>query len=198
MSQKTAIFFATILGASVLVLVLVILSPFSEFENRYPMSAVSGSAVSGVSAENASVSGAAIASSGSAVSGAAIIVGSYIENYEKSVTGIELVNAAGKTLQTRVITPEGFTRTDEKDGSLGIFLRNYKLKKDGKPVLLYNKEEKGDQSAHVAVFKLPLENENLQQCADSVMRVYAEYFNAHSICLRRDIPVGAGFAKDKY
>ena len=30
--------------------------------------------------------------------------------------------------------------------------------------------------AQIAVFKLPIENENLQQCADSVMRVYAEYY----------------------
>lgn len=33
-----------------------------------------------------------------------------------------------------------------------------------------------NQNAQIAVFKLPIENENLQQCADSVMRVYAEYY----------------------
>ena len=50
------------------------------------------------------------------------------------------------------------------------------MKKDGKPVLLYDKSKKNNQSAHAAIFKLPIENEDLQQCADSVMRVYAEYF----------------------
>ena len=50
------------------------------------------------------------------------------------------------------------------------------MKEAEAPVLLYDKREKGNQSAHVAVLKLPLEQEDLQQCADSVMRVYAEYF----------------------
>lgn len=87
-----------------------------------------------------------------------------------------IINPGGKTLQERVAPPPGYERTKEKRDSLAAFLREYPLKKVGKPVLLYNGKEKGNQSAHVAVFKLPLENEDLQQCADSVMRVYAEYF----------------------
>lgn len=87
-----------------------------------------------------------------------------------------IINAAGKNLQERIVPPSGFERTKEKRDSLTTFLREYPLKKAGKPVLLYNGEEKGNQDAHVAVFKLPLEKEDLQQCADSVMRVYAEYF----------------------
>jgi len=50
------------------------------------------------------------------------------------------------------------------------------MKKHGKPVLLYDGSKKANQSAHAAIFKLPIENEDLQQCADSVMRIYAEYF----------------------
>ncbi len=88
----------------------------------------------------------------------------------------EIINPEGKTLQERVAPPPGYERTEAKGDSLTTFLREYPLKKAGKPVLLYNGEEKGNQSAHVAVFKLPLEKEDLQQCADSVMRVYAEYF----------------------
>ncbi len=87
-----------------------------------------------------------------------------------------IINPEGKTLQERVAPPPGYERTEAKGDSLTTFLREYPLKKAGKPVLLYNGEEKGKQSAHVAVFKLPLEKEDLQQCADSVMRVYAEYF----------------------
>lgn len=87
-----------------------------------------------------------------------------------------VINPEGATLQERVAVPEGFTRTEAQEDSLTTFLREYPLKKDGKPVLLYNGERKSDQNAHVAVFKLPIENEDLQQCADSVMRVYAEYF----------------------
>ena len=88
----------------------------------------------------------------------------------------EIINPEGKTLQERVAPPPGYERTEARRDSLTTFLRKYPLKKAGKPVLLYNGEEKGNQSAHMAVFKLPMEKEDLQQCADSVMRVYAEYF----------------------
>lgn len=87
-----------------------------------------------------------------------------------------IINPEGKTLQQRVAPPPGYVRTVTKRDSLTRFLREYPLKKAGKPVLLYNGEKKGNQGTHVAVFKLPLEKEDLQQCADTVMRVYAEYF----------------------
>ncbi|RKI42270.1 hypothetical protein D7V86_06770 [bacterium D16-51] len=94
------------------------------------------------------------------------------------VTGIKesLLQTDGKTLQSRILAPEGYQRTACKKGSFAEFLRNYPLKKHGSPVLLYSGEEKGNQEAHAAVFKLPIEKEDLQQCADSVMRMYAEYF----------------------
>lgn len=88
----------------------------------------------------------------------------------------EIINPEGKTLQERVAPPPGYERTEARRDSLTTFLRKYPLKKAGKPVLLYNGEEKGNQSAHMAVFKLPMEKEDLQQCADTMMRVYAEYF----------------------
>lgn len=87
-----------------------------------------------------------------------------------------IINPEGKTLQERVAPPLGYERREAKRDSLAAFLRKYPLKRAGKPVLLYNGEEKGNQDVHVAVFKLPLEKEDLQQCADTVMRVYAEYF----------------------
>lgn len=87
-----------------------------------------------------------------------------------------LIDPEGMTLEMRVRTPEGYARTEEADGSLAQFLRAYPVEADGAPVLLYDGREKGNQSAHAAVFKLPIEARDLQQCADSVMRVYAEYF----------------------
>lgn len=88
----------------------------------------------------------------------------------------DIIDPAGNTLQTRIHTPAGFTRQEAAEGSLEAFLRNYTMKADGEKVLLYNGKEKGNQSAHAAVFALPIENADLQQCADSVMRVYAEYY----------------------
>ncbi len=85
------------------------------------------------------------------------------------------IEPLGMTLESRINTPEGYTRTAFGESSLTAFLRDYSMKEDGAPVLLYNGAQKRNQSAHAAVFKLPIEPENLQQCADSVMRVYGEY-----------------------
>ena len=94
---------------------------------------------------------------------------------EPTSTPRVLIDPAGMTLASRILPPDGYTRTVETDGSLAAFLREYPMKENGSPVLLYDGSEKGNQTAHQAVFTLPIENADLQQCADSVMRVYAEY-----------------------
>ena len=86
------------------------------------------------------------------------------------------INASGDTLETRILPPEGYERQSVESDSLTAFLRTYPMKKDGSDVRLYNGKKKGRENVHAAVFKLPLEKEDLQQCADSVMRVYAEYY----------------------
>lgn len=82
----------------------------------------------------------------------------------------------GMTLETRFATPEGYVRTSAGHDSLSAFLRNYELKKDGAPVLLHHGAQKGSQDHHAAVFDMELVSGDLQQCADSVMRVWAEYY----------------------
>ena len=84
----------------------------------------------------------------------------------------------GMTLESRIQTPEGYVRLAVEPGSFAEFLRNYPVKEDGSPVLLYDGSEKWNQSVHAAVLALPIEAADLQQCADSVMRIYAEYFYA--------------------
>lgn len=98
------------------------------------------------------------------------------EETDSEIPEKEITDATGKTLDTRIRVPDGYKRVKAKEDSFASFLRNYKMKKDKSPVLLYDRRKKGNQNAHVAVFKLPIENEDLQQCADSVMRVYAEYY----------------------
>ena len=51
------------------------------------------------------------------------------------------------------------------------------MKPDGSPVLLYDGRERGTED-HAAVFAMHLEPVDEQQCADSVMRIFAEYFRA--------------------
>ena len=85
----------------------------------------------------------------------------------------------GSTLESRFAVPDGYVRTEYPEGSFGSFVRNYPMKPDGSPVLLWTKEPKGNQRDHAAVFDMMVEDElDVQQCADSVMRIYAEYFRA--------------------
>ena len=91
-------------------------------------------------------------------------------------SAVSLLQADGNTLETRVMTPAGYERVEAPEGSFEEYLRQYPLKPAGAKVHLYDGTEKGNQSAHVAVFDLPIEDYDLQQCADSVMRMYAEYF----------------------
>lgn len=91
-------------------------------------------------------------------------------------SAVSLLQADGNTLETRVMTPAGYERVPVEEGSFEEYLRQYPMKPAGSKVHLYDGTEKGNQSAHAAVFDLPIEDYDLQQCADSVMRMYAEYF----------------------
>lgn len=92
---------------------------------------------------------------------------------------ISFIDSSGYTVETRIRTPDGYSRIEVTDNSFGDYLRNFDLKEDGSPVLLYDGREKGNQSAHIAVFDMRLSNKDLQQCADSIIRMYAEYYYAN-------------------
>jgi hypothetical protein len=73
--------------------------------------------------------------------------------------------------------PEGYTRTAALPGTFAIWLRQVPLKKD-KTVYLYNGNLKRNQSAQFAVIDIATGTKDLQQCADAVMRLRAEYLFA--------------------
>jgi Domain of unknown function (4846) len=73
--------------------------------------------------------------------------------------------------------PQGFTRQAADSSSFTAWLRKLPLKKD-KAVYLYNGQLKGNQDAQFAVLDIPVGNKDLQQCADAVMRLRAEYLYA--------------------
>jgi hypothetical protein len=70
--------------------------------------------------------------------------------------------------------PDGFRRSYADTGSFAYWLRQMKLKKD-RTVHLYDGSLKRDQSAQFAVLNVSVGEQNLQQCADAVMRLRAEY-----------------------
>jgi len=71
--------------------------------------------------------------------------------------------------------PDGFARVAADSGSFGYWLRNRELKKD-KTVYKFDGEPKYNQTAQFAVLDISVGDKDLQQCADAVMRLRAEYF----------------------
>ena len=86
----------------------------------------------------------------------------------------DFINPEVNTLFTRFITPKGYKRVEADEGSFADFIGNYTLEPDGTPVYYFDKREKGGDG-HAAVFSMEVAEEDLQQCADSIMRIYAEY-----------------------
>ncbi len=78
-------------------------------------------------------------------------------------------------LVNRIALPAGYERGKAEKGSLTDWLRHLPLKPPGIAVTLYNGELKYNQSAQYAVVNIDTGKEDLQQCADAVMRLKAEY-----------------------
>ena len=82
------------------------------------------------------------------------------------------------SLAARIAPPAGLERAAAAPGSFEGWLRGLPLKKGNPPVRLFNGQEKPNQAAHWAVLDLDTGTRDLQQCADSVIRLRAEYLYA--------------------
>ncbi|WEK34389.1 MAG: DUF4846 domain-containing protein [Candidatus Pseudobacter hemicellulosilyticus] len=71
--------------------------------------------------------------------------------------------------------PEGYRRVAGGDPAFAQWLLRLPICKDPK-VYLYNGQLKPNQTAQFAVLDVPVGKKDLQQCADAVMRLRAEYF----------------------
>jgi hypothetical protein len=85
---------------------------------------------------------------------------------------------ARDTIATRIEPPAGFTRVRPDPGSFGAYLQNLKLKPDGAAVHLFNGARKWRQDVQAAVIDIDVGEKDLQQCADAVMRLRAEWLYA--------------------
>ncbi len=70
--------------------------------------------------------------------------------------------------------PPKYKRLNTQESNFDYYLQHISLKEDA-TVYLYNGAKKNNQSAQFAVLNISVGNENLQQCADAVMRLRAEY-----------------------
>ena len=96
---------------------------------------------------------------------------------KKSIKSKEnkILNSSGTKIKTRFNTPAGYKRS-VSENSFGEFLENYPLYSDGRKIRLYNGKLSSTQNVHAAVLKMNMTDGDLQQCADSVISLYAEYY----------------------
>ena len=75
---------------------------------------------------------------------------------------------------SEIPTPKGYERIKVDTGSYADYLRNLPLKEDN-TVYYYDGQAKYNQNNQFAVVDIDVGDRDLQQCADAVMRLRAEY-----------------------
>lgn len=81
----------------------------------------------------------------------------------------------GQAIRERIAPPQGYIRENVSSTSFAHYLRELPLLPPGTKVLLYNGEVKRNQTPAYAVVDLDIGKRDLQQCADAVIRLRAEY-----------------------
>ncbi|MFT4759279.1 MAG: hypothetical protein ACI9XO_000762 [Paraglaciecola sp.] len=89
-------------------------------------------------------------------------------------------NPEGKIVSERFPVPVDFERTTVTENSFGYYLRHLPLKPDGTKVKHYDGSLKWSQLPVAAVIDIDVENRDLQQCADAIMRLRAEYLRGQN------------------
>ncbi len=92
---------------------------------------------------------------------------------------VSLIHDEGQTISERFQAPRGFTRPVSEEGSFAYYLQNLPLKPDGTKVKYYDGREK-TRDVYLAVVDFSLGERDLQQCADAVIRLRAEYLYVES------------------
>lgn len=106
-----------------------------------------------------------------------------------------LINKEGTTIEERFKVPEGFERIEVQKDSFSEFLRKQKLMPDGTPVKYYDGKEKPGK-VYEAVLDIDVGERDLQQCADAVMRLRAEYLYKMGLYNKIGFHFVSGFMAD--
>lgn len=93
--------------------------------------------------------------------------------YEQQTTEQTSLQPLPKTIGA-ITLPDGYKRIATGNGDYATFLRSIPLK-GNKTVYLFNGIKKSNQHAQYAVIDMDAGTKDLQQCADAVMRIRAEY-----------------------
>ena len=91
------------------------------------------------------------------------------------VTTPDYIQKEGNTVTSRILVPDGYTRASYDAGTFPTYLQDYSLKEYGAKVINYDGNPYAYQAGHVGVLEVPVPDNGLQQCADALMRIRAEY-----------------------
>ncbi|MBZ0112424.1 MAG: DUF4846 domain-containing protein [Thermoanaerobaculia bacterium] len=83
--------------------------------------------------------------------------------------------AGAESLEATIDPPPGFARVPSTPGSFAAWLRGLPLRPRGASVELFDGRPKARQDVHFAVVDIDTGSRDLQQCADAVIRMRAEY-----------------------
>jgi hypothetical protein len=108
---------------------------------------------------------------------------------------ISLINESGNSIKERIKVPEGFERIEACEKTYAEYLRNLPLKPIGAKVRLYNGQIKGND-VYDAVIDMDIGDKDLQQCADAVIRLRAEYLYKNKIYDKIHFNFTNGFKAD--
>jgi hypothetical protein len=82
---------------------------------------------------------------------------------------------SSRTIINQIGLPDEFERHHANPESFGGWMRNLPLRKKGAPVYLHDGRKKSNQNVHLAIIDIDVGTKDLQQCADAVIRLRAEY-----------------------
>ncbi len=86
-----------------------------------------------------------------------------------------LIDSKENTIYSRYNCLEGFKRNNTDSNSFSFYLSHLPLKSYGSKAKYYDGRFKEPEQIYNGVVDMSISNKNLQQCADAVMRLRAEY-----------------------
>lgn len=87
---------------------------------------------------------------------------------------------SGHALVNQIPVPKGYRRVQATKGSFAEWLRYLPLNPRSSKVMLYDGSEKSYQKGAERIINIEIGNSDLQQCADAVMRLKAEFHYSRS------------------
>lgn len=84
-------------------------------------------------------------------------------------------STSSATIRSRFTPPTGYERIEPAPNSFDAYLQNLPLKPAEAEVKYYNGQTKYNRDIYIAVVDIDVGTRDLQQCADAIMRLRAEY-----------------------